>query len=452
MRQCPRCASEIGKKDKVCPRCGIPVDKMEFAEQLEEEAKSPKLNRAQKKEKKRLAKLERKEAKRQKKLEKAISPTDFSKFATTSKVPKGRKKINDGAMHFELDENGEFNIDTSDVEIIGAETIKILDEKREQTYSVKKARGDYRPPRIKWWEIYKLADRSFARRKIKKEVAKAGRVRPENVNKWKLFFLCLFFGWFGVHNFYAKNKRKGWVSLTCISIACLSMMFSSLEFVQMFQYWLVGFTGFVTIFIWVSDIVNILFNKFSYRIQKDKFISCMNVTTRAKLGEKYIDLDLLKKPWWVRLAAWWRKKRNNYKEWQHERRQYLIEKEKKKLAEKEEQAKLDKEIADFEEKENAKFKEEKRAKKLKELAGEVETETEKTEPENVETEEVVEEKPAESAAKKVSTKKTNSQTKKTSKEAETKDDAKPARKTTKAATSKSKYGMRNNTKKKPKKK
>ena len=67
MRQCPRCASELTKKDKVCPRCGLPADRMEFAEELEQEAKSTKLNRAQKKEKRRLAKLERKEAKRQKK-------------------------------------------------------------------------------------------------------------------------------------------------------------------------------------------------------------------------------------------------------------------------------------------------------------------------------------------------------------------------------------------------
>ena len=62
MRQCPRCASEIGNKDKVCPRCRLPVAKMTdaqdlFAEDLEKQAESAKLNRAQKKEKKRLAKL-----------------------------------------------------------------------------------------------------------------------------------------------------------------------------------------------------------------------------------------------------------------------------------------------------------------------------------------------------------------------------------------------------------
>ena len=55
---------------------------------------------------------------------------------------------------------------------------KIIEERQKQTYSVKKARGDYREPKIKWWEIYKLADRAFARKKIKKEVAKASKIKP----------------------------------------------------------------------------------------------------------------------------------------------------------------------------------------------------------------------------------------------------------------------------------
>ena len=299
MRQCPRCASEINANDKVCPRCGMPTDRMEFAEDLEEQAKSEKLNVAQKKEKRRLAKEQRKEAKRQRKLEKQITSTDFSQFAGKAedqKVARGKRK-NDKTLRFDIDENGEFNIDTSDVEIIGEETMKVLDEKREQTYSVKKARGDYKPPRIKWWEIYKLADRSFARRKIKREISKASKVKPEKVSKLKLFMLCLFFGWFGVHNFYVGNKRKGFTSLIFMTLATLGMIFSELAFVQAIELWLIGFSGFVVLFIWLSDIVNIIFNQFSYKIQRDGFIAGMNVETRAKLGEKYIDLDLLRKPW-----------------------------------------------------------------------------------------------------------------------------------------------------------
>ena len=117
MRQCSRCASELSDKDKVCPRCGLPVDKMEMsedivAEQLLEQAKSDKLNRAQKKEKKRLAKIAKKEAKRKRKEESKISSTDFSKFAANSsseneEVIKGkrRRKKNDN-FQFQIDENG----------------------------------------------------------------------------------------------------------------------------------------------------------------------------------------------------------------------------------------------------------------------------------------------------------------------------------------------------------
>ena len=219
MKQCSRCASELSSNDKVCPRCGLPVSKMqkteeEVAEELLKQSKSEKLNRAQKKEKKRLAKIAKKEAKRKKKEETKVSTTDFSKYASNVSQEsdagvklKGRKKKND-KFQFQIDENGEFFIDTKDVEIIGEDVSKIYEEKRnKQEYSIKKARGDYRPTKLKWWEIYKLADRAFARRKIKKDVAKAAKIRPDFISKTKLLLLAIFFGWFGAHNFYAKNKK-----------------------------------------------------------------------------------------------------------------------------------------------------------------------------------------------------------------------------------------------------
>ncbi len=363
MRQCPRCASELSSKDKVCPRCRLPVSKMGeaeeiLAEELEKEAESKKLNRAQRKEKKRLAKLAKKEAKKQKKLESLTSKTDFSQFAKNvnpnstidSNSSKRRKKDNE--FQFELDENGEFNIDTKDVEIIGEEAAKIYEERiNKQSYSVKKARGDYRPAKIKWWELYKLADRSFARRKIKKEISKAAKVKPDFVSKGKLLTLAIFFGWFGLHNFYAKNKKKGFTSLAFLLISILGMVLNNVPFFKAIELWMIGFTGFVVLVIWISDVINIIFNKFEYRIQKDKFIAGMNIETRAKLGEKYIDLELLKKPWWVRFKVWLDKKKKNYAEWRKERRQALIEKEKAKLEKQEEKAKIDSEIVDAEQKE-----------------------------------------------------------------------------------------------------
>ena len=375
MRQCSRCASELNEKDKVCPRCGLPVSKMgeaedALAEEMIKQSKSEKLNKAQKKEKKRLAKLAKKEAKRKRKEESKVSSTDFSKFAVNSSsdeeevvVSKKKRKKNDN-FQFEIDENGEFNIDTKDVEIIGEEVSKIYEERRrKQEYSVKKARGDYRPPKVKWWEIYKLADRAFARRKIKKDVSKAAKMKPDFISKAKLLILSILFGWCGVHNFYARNKKKGFVSLTFLTISVLSMIFNDLAFVKAIEIWLIGFTGFVVISIWVIDVVNIIFNKFEYRIQKEKFISSMNIETRAKLGEKYIDLELLKKPWWVRFKVWCDKKKRNYHEWKQERRQRLIEKEKAKLEMQEEKDKVEQEVAAFEKKELEKLENEKKQEK-----------------------------------------------------------------------------------------
>ena len=378
MRQCPRCASELTSNDKECPRCRLPVSKMSeakemLAEELAKEAESKKLNRAQKKEKKRLAKLAKKEAKKQRKLERSASRTDFSQFAANVRkdtledvVTSKRRRKKSDQFQFEVDENGEFNIDTKDVEIIGDEVAKIYEERvNKQTYSLKKARGDYKPPKIKWWEIYKLADRSFARRKIKKEISKAAKVKPDFVSKGKLLTLAIFFGWLGVHNFYAKNKKKGFVTLTFLFISILGLALNNVPFFKTIELWMIGFSGFVVLVTWISDIVNILFNKFEYRIQRDKFIAGMNIETRAKLGEKYIDLELLKKPWWVRFKVWLDKKKRNYAEWRKERRQALIEKEKAKLEKQEEKEKIASEIAEFEQKELEDIKKAKAEEKVK---------------------------------------------------------------------------------------
>ena len=387
MRQCPRCASEITQNDKVCPRCGLPVSKMgfekeELADELEKQAESKRLNRAQKLEKKRLAKLAKKEAKKQKKLAREESTTDFSKYANNydgadKKYMAGKKKRRRRGeeTQFDIDENGELNIDTADVEIIGEETAKKLEEHRQQTYSVKKARGDYREPKVKWWEIYKIADRAFARRKIKKEISKAAKVKPDFVSKTRLLVYAILFGWFGLHNFYAKNKRKGWLSVICLFISVLSLSLRELPWVRAVETWLIGFNGFVVLFIWITDIVNIMFNSFKYRIQIDKFIASLNVETRAKLGEKYIDLELLHKPWPVRFKVWCQKRRSNYEERKRERRQAMIEREKEKMAKAEEDQKVAQEVAEFEEKENQEIKQKRaRRKQMQEEAKQEKTE------------------------------------------------------------------------------
>ena len=65
MRQCPRCASEITKNDKICPRCGLPVDKMNLEPEEVEEV-SEKLTAAQKRERKKQIKAEKKAEKKAK--------------------------------------------------------------------------------------------------------------------------------------------------------------------------------------------------------------------------------------------------------------------------------------------------------------------------------------------------------------------------------------------------
>lgn len=380
MRQCPRCASEIGDKDKVCSRCGLPVSDVvesedSLPEELEKQAENKMLNAAQRKEKKRLAKKERKEEKRKKKIEEKTSTTDFSKFASNGEMENQpvdgrlrRKKRKGESFNFEVDENGEFNIDTTDVEIIGEEISKAYDQKREQqSYSIKKARGDYRAPKIKWWEIYKIADRTFARKKIKKEISKAGKVKPDFVSKPKLLLLAILFGWCGAHNFYARNKKKGFVSLSFLFLSIIGMALNEVPFFKAIELWIIGFSGFVVLFIWLCDIIDIIFNRFQYKAQRDKFIAGMNIETRAKLGEKYIDLELLHKPFHVRFKVWCDKKKKNYYERKREKRQAMIEREKAKLEKNQEKEAINNEIAKAEEKELEIIKNQKAKEKQKRM-------------------------------------------------------------------------------------
>lgn len=342
MKQCPRCASEITDVDMVCPRCGMPIEENSVQNQ-----------RKNKRQLKREQKKLKKEKKKQEKLQSMAVKTDFTNFKKKEFMT---KKQEQDALIFDIDENGEFDINTDDVEIIDKRTTELLKERERQTYSVKKARGEYEPEKIKWWELYKLANRAFARRKIKKEVNKAGKIKPDYIEKSKLLVLAIFFGWFGVHNFYAQNKKKAWFTLICfiLWVGVMALAGSS-GFFASIQLSVSGGAGFIVMILWVSDIINIIFNNFKYKIQKVGFISKLNVETRAKLGEKYIDMELYQKPWWVRFKVWFDKKRRNYAEFRHERRQRMIEKEKAKQAKYEEQAKIDAEIAEYEAKENEKL-------------------------------------------------------------------------------------------------
>ena len=394
MKRCPRCSSEVSVLDKACPRCGLSLEQMEefkknfaFDDENNNEQDGVNERPLSKKELKKQEK-ERKKAEKKSKKEAAknyVNDTDFAKYATNSGEEnedviletdtyaerKRKKKRQQAKPVFEIDENGEFHIDTKSVELVGEKTGKLLEERYEQSYSIKKSRGDYVPPKIKWWEIYKLADRHFARGKIKKEVNKAAKIKPSFVKKSKLILLSFFLGWCGAHNFYAKNKKKGWVSVFCLLISITVVSLSTkVTFFNRIVTSVGGGCGFVFSFIWISDFINIITNQFKYRVQIDKFISSMNVETRAKLGEKYIDLDLYHKPWWVRFKVWCRKQKRNYQQSQKERRQRNIDRQKRKLAEMEEKERIEREVAEFEEKQDRLYEETKKPSNLNSIIDE----------------------------------------------------------------------------------
>ncbi len=361
MKKCPRCFAEVSKGLKSCPKCGLAVDKMdEYAKRFnisdsetvvdDEEKVDRTVNRLSKKQQKKLLKKEKKQQKKEekklKKIRESKSDTDFLSMAVNSGVEdenilsvnddfftRRRKKKNKKEKPvFELDEQGEINIETSDVEIVGDKVGKKIDEQFEKSYSVKKARGDYKPAKIKWWEIYKLADRHFARKKIKKEVNKAARIKPSFIKKSKLLLLAIFLGWIGAHNFYAKNKKKGWVSVVCFVLFLFFFeMYDNNTAISSVSLFFGGLAGFIFVVIWIYDVINIIFNRFKYRLQIDKFIESMNVETRAKLGNKYIDMDLYYKPWWVKLKVNCKNLKRSFDEYRHESRQRKIAKKRKKL-------------------------------------------------------------------------------------------------------------------------
>lgn len=357
MRKCPRCSCEVGENSSTCPKCGLSVAKMDAFEksisnmEFERNASATdptaylRLSREEKKALKKEKKLRKKQEKKDKKIRRSISDTDFSVYATNGDEYKERAKNytnnfsgrrlrykdNNKFPEFTIDPNGEFNIDTSDVEIVGEQTGRMIEEQH-QSYSVKKSRGDYNPPKIKWWEIYKLADRHFARRKIKKQITKASKIKPGFISKTKLFLLSLFFGWTGAHNFYAKNYKKGWLSIfSLISFILIMIVSDYSRFFASIQISIGGFLGFVNIFIWIFDTINIAINSFKYRIQKEAFLFRLNFNTRAKLGEKYYDLELYQKPWWTRFAAWCKRRKRDIDVALKEHKQNKIEKQKKKL-------------------------------------------------------------------------------------------------------------------------
>lgn len=292
---CPKCMNIIGKKDTECSSCGMKVEDMNIEDSVSI------LPKKIKKEKevildengKTLSKKEIKKLQEQKEIDfeeafaepeesqtEGLENLEVQENAEEKLLPKRHKHKSKKKEkpEFSVSESGEYSINTKDVTFF----------ENQEEYSVKKARGDYEPEKLKWWEIYKWADRMLARRKVKKEVNKAATVRPEFVSKTTMLLLCIFFGWMGAHNFYAKNTAKGW---TIVGMLIATVIIVEVPVLYAFMGVFVGGgCGFIVVCMWIIDLFGIITNRYRYKITKMQFIRKLNVETRAKLGKKYINI------------------------------------------------------------------------------------------------------------------------------------------------------------------
>ena len=294
---CPKCMNIIRKKDTECSECGMPVSEMDGEESQRLIPKLPEIKGQVAKQEEKLSKKEKRKLAKEKEIdfEKEFFEEEHESLesddvvnetmeqTTPQQKPKRHKhkpklKNKKDVPEFSVDEKGEYEIDTKDVTFF----------EQNEEYSVRKARGDIKQEKLKWWEIYKWADRMLARRKIMKEVNKAARVKPEFVSQFKMIILCLLFGYLGAHNFYAGNKKRGWaVIIMWVIIVPVISIKVLYDFMGMF---VGGGLGFVVLSMWIFDLIAICFNRYKYHVTKMQFIKKLNVETRAKLGKKYIDI------------------------------------------------------------------------------------------------------------------------------------------------------------------
>ncbi len=268
-RMCKNCFEMYEGKPDVCPHCGATLKK----------------EKPNKEEQKR----EKKEKKKRVSSKEIIDSLDFVALMAKSDKSKRNKKAKE--PEFKVQKNGEYSVNVKDVTYLP----------NTYTYSAKKARGEYDAPKIQWWEIYKWADVLMAKRKIKKQVKNASYYKPEQFSKTKLILLSLFLGWTGAHNFYARNYRKGAFMLFCTIFGSFVAL-APYKWINYIRVSIGGGLLFIMLIMWVLDVINIISGTFSFRLSKWKFIDCLNTDCRATLGEKYIDKDEYKKPWYVRMV------------------------------------------------------------------------------------------------------------------------------------------------------
>ncbi|MBQ7453004.1 MAG: TM2 domain-containing protein [Clostridia bacterium] len=272
---CPRCSHVCSKKDEVCPNCGQVLAQNKNDTQEAEVIKFPEQEATEV-----VAAQENESAIIEQAMPEGEKQNDDE--VVLPKRHKHKRKMKDEPI-YTVEADGEYDIDTRDVTFF---------EGVQDQYTSKD-----KPKKIKpaWWEIDKWADIILARRKISKEVNKAAKEKPSYISKTKMILLCLFLGWFGAHNYYAKNYRRG-IFVSICSVVALTLgallmdkiivgeiLVSLCEFVT-------GGLGFIFLFMWVWDLIEIIFNRYKYRQSRLKFISKLNLKTREKLGTKYVNI------------------------------------------------------------------------------------------------------------------------------------------------------------------
>lgn len=177
---------------------------------------------------------------------------------------------------------------------IDVSTISVLQGKvGDNKYKPKTAGGeiDYRQEKLQWWEIYKFADRWLVRRAINKHVKKASYERPKRVSYWLLLVLSIFTGFVGGHSFYARNYKRGIVSASLFGLSMsMVVLMEYFPWFSNFQYSLCALPGLICIMMWIWDIMLILIKKYRFRISKLNFIYSLDVETRSRIHNKYINV------------------------------------------------------------------------------------------------------------------------------------------------------------------
>lgn len=277
---CRNCFNFVEKTATVCPYCHKPVS-----------GKPKKENIAVNKVKTRTAEdIEEIKQKTATEVKPIDEPQKISYFKRPKWVPK-KKRV--GFEENEKEKQGTHvrvkgvHIDVKSISFLQGR----IGNKNKYTPKTAGEEIDYTQEKLEWWEIYKFADRWLVRRAINKHVKRASVVIPERVSYWIMVLLSLFTGFVGGHSFYARNFRRGIVSLSLFSLSLtMVILMDMFPFFVNFQYSLCALPGLICLMMWLWDVLAVLFKKYKYRESKLNYIYGLDVETRARLHNKYINV------------------------------------------------------------------------------------------------------------------------------------------------------------------